>query len=138
VLDSHTTPIHDVAWAPVMGRSYHLIATASREKYFKVRTSLPRHTRSLTRQIHLLRRFNGSSLTYEPGSSQTIQTPSEIWRVAWNVTGTVLVTTAEDGTLSLWRKDFAGEWINVQDLPLLHGQSEPMKVVYDRTDRSIN
>jgi nucleoporin SEH1 len=152
VLDSHTTPIHDVAWAPVMGRSYHLIATASREKYFKVHLlrphllcvcltlpSLPLPLPSsllcllsCLSQIHILRRFNGISLTYEPGSSQTIQTTSEVWRVAWNVTGTVLVTTSEDGTLSLWRKDFSGEWINVQDLPLLHGQSEPMKVVYNR------
>jgi hypothetical protein len=41
VLDSHTTPIHDVAWAPVMGRSYHLIATASRERYFKVHLQRP-------------------------------------------------------------------------------------------------
>lgn len=87
----------------------------------------------MTHQIHILKRFNGSTLTYEPGSSQTIQTPSEVWRVAWNVTGTVLITTSEDGTLSLWRKDFAGEWINVQDLPLLNGQCEPMKVVYTRS-----
>ena len=28
--------IQDVAWAPAMGRSYHLIATASRENNFKV------------------------------------------------------------------------------------------------------
>ena len=31
-----TGVIHDVAWAPAMGRSYHLIATASRENKFKV------------------------------------------------------------------------------------------------------
>ena len=35
-LEAHTEAIHDVAWAPSMGRSYHLIATAGREKYFKV------------------------------------------------------------------------------------------------------
>jgi nucleoporin SEH1 len=37
--------------------------------------------------------------------------------VAWNVTGTVLAASGEDGTLSLWRRDFAGKWINVQNLP---------------------
>jgi hypothetical protein len=42
------------------------------------------------------------------------------------------VTTSEDGTLSLWRKDFAGEWINVQDIPLLNGHNEPMQVAYTR------
>lgn len=33
--------IHDIAWAPAMGRSYHLIATASRELSFKVLICLP-------------------------------------------------------------------------------------------------
>jgi hypothetical protein len=42
---------------------------------------------------------------------------SEIWRVAWNITGTVLITSAEDGSLACWRKDFSGEWVNVQNLP---------------------
>lgn len=33
----HNGVVHDIAWAPVMGRSYHLIATASRENCFRVR-----------------------------------------------------------------------------------------------------
>jgi nucleoporin SEH1 len=36
VLDAHGEAVHDVAWAPSMGRSYHLIATAGRGNYFKV------------------------------------------------------------------------------------------------------
>mmetsp|Transcript_8172 Transcript_8172/g.13578 ORF Transcript_8172/g.13578 Transcript_8172/m.13578 type:complete len:273 (-) Transcript_8172:1027-1845(-) len=35
-LGDHVNPVHDIAWAPSMGRSYHLIATASRESTFKV------------------------------------------------------------------------------------------------------
>ncbi len=42
---------------------------------------------------------------------------ANIWRVAWNATGTVIATSSDDGTLSLWRKNFAGIWINVQNLP---------------------
>lgn len=38
VLGSHGDTIHDIAWAPSMGRSYHLIATASREDTFQVLT----------------------------------------------------------------------------------------------------
>ena len=30
VLEGHSAPIHDVAWAPNLGRSYHLIASASK------------------------------------------------------------------------------------------------------------
>lgn len=40
-----------------------------------------------------------------------------IWRVTWNATGTVLAASAEDGTISLWRKDFSGKWTNVQNIP---------------------
>lgn len=40
VLGEHNGVVHDIAWAPVMGRSYHLIATASRENCFRVRTVL--------------------------------------------------------------------------------------------------
>lgn len=38
ILDSHAEAVHDVAWAPSMGRSYHLIATAGRGTSFKVDT----------------------------------------------------------------------------------------------------
>jgi hypothetical protein len=38
ILGSHNSAITDIAWAPSMGRSYHMIATASRESSFKVRT----------------------------------------------------------------------------------------------------
>jgi len=36
ILGSHNNTITDIAWAPSMGRSYHMIATASRESTFKV------------------------------------------------------------------------------------------------------
>jgi hypothetical protein len=51
--------------------------------------------------------------------TQTVETAdgSAVWRVAWNATGTVVATSAEDGSLSLYRKNFAGEWVNVQNLP---------------------
>jgi nucleoporin SEH1 len=102
-LEAQLQPIHDLAWAPAMGRSYHLIACASRERCF---------------HIHTLLREEGG-LVHQ--SSARIPTSSEVWRVAWNCTGTVLSTAAEDGTLSLWRRDFSEQWVNVQNLPLVGG-----------------
>jgi nucleoporin SEH1 len=110
-LEAQLQPIHDLAWAPAMGRSYHLIACASREMSF---------------HIHTLRREEGG-LVHQ--SSVRIPSPSEVWRVAWNSTGTVLATSAEDGTLSLWRRNFSEEWVNVQNLPLV-GSS---KAVYSNS-----
>lgn len=34
---THNNPISDIAWAPAMGRSYHIIAVASRETKIKVK-----------------------------------------------------------------------------------------------------
>lgn len=36
ILEESKVCIHDVAWAPCMGRSYHLIATANRTVEVKV------------------------------------------------------------------------------------------------------
>lgn len=44
-----------------------------------------------------------------------------------SIVGTVLVTAAEDGQMSLYRKDFSGNWIVVQTLP---SSSEPTKAFY--------
>lgn len=108
-LDAHDEPVHDVAWAPSMGRSYHLIATTGRGNSFK---------------IHTINRNSHGVLSYTSGSSETIPTPSAVWRVAWNLTGTVLVTSAEDGSISLWRRHFDGKWNNIQNLssPEMHSQ----------------
>ena len=60
-------------------------------------------------------------ISYVPDSSETVETTSPVWRVAWNVTGTVLATSSEDGTLSFWRRNIGEEgarkWINIQNLP---------------------
>lgn len=117
-LDAHTEAVHDVAWAPAMGRSYHLIATAGREKSFK---------------IHALARKEGGVLEYVAGSSKTIQTSAEVWRVSWNATGTVLATSSEDGVMGLWRKDFSGQWINIQQV---ESGSEPTRAFYPSNNNS--
>ena len=68
-------------------------------------------------QIHKLKRKDNNRLEYistsEPAAGAL---RSNVCRVAWNATGTVLATSAEDGTLSLWRKNFNGEWVNVQNI----------------------
>lgn len=99
-LEGHTGPVHDVAWAPGMGRSYHLIASADRS--------------------HTVRVF---TLKRDPTGIGSLQDVKEIkvsapvWRIAWNATGTILATSSENGNIDLWRKDFEGEWVIVQSTP---------------------
>jgi nucleoporin SEH1 len=101
VLGTHSNTVHDIAWAPSMGRSYHLIATASRDATF---------------QVHTLLRKDQGVLEYQSSAVIPAANGSPVWRVAWNATGTVLATSAEDGTLSLWRKNFSGSWVNIKSL----------------------
>ena len=36
-LEGHSGPLYDISWAPVMGRSFHLIASADRTSSFRVK-----------------------------------------------------------------------------------------------------
>ena len=40
-----------------------------------------------------------------------------VHRVSWNVTGTKLASTAEDGSVKVWRTDLLGNW-RMSDIPL--------------------
>ena len=35
---------------------------------------------------------------------------SGVWRVTWNVTGTILATAGDDGQVKLWKSDFKDQW----------------------------
>lgn len=115
-LGDQTGTIHDIAWAPAMGRSFHQIATANRDNIVKV-YKLSRNAENLE-----YKSFKGGSDS-DSYSSSPLDNPavlrcnSPVWRVAWNATGTVLATSGDDGTMRLWRKSHAGLWQVVQELP---------------------
>jgi len=39
-----------------------------------------------------------------------------VWRVAWNVTGTILASSGDDGVVRLWKSNYAGSWKTVSAL----------------------
>jgi len=41
---------------------------------------------------------------------QTLEHPSEVWRVEWNVTGTTLATTCEDEFVRMFSLNAKGVW----------------------------
>lgn len=99
----------DVAWAPNVGRSYHLIATCGKDNQLKV---------------HRIKRGRGGkedaegsgsppSLAHE-GTKVLDQSPA--WRCQWNVTGTVLASSGDGGMVKLWKSDFQGRWKCVSEI----------------------
>ena len=79
-------------------------------------------------KVHTLQR-NAGLISFAAGNTETIETPSPVWRIAWNVTGTVIAASAEDGSISLWRRNFAGKWNNIQNLP--SDLSNPSRSFYE-------
>lgn len=92
--DRHTDVIHNVDWAPQMGRSYHLIATACKDGKVRIFKVFP--DRPPERAVECV-----ASLPDHH---------TEVWRVSWNVTGTILASTGDDGTARLWKRDFSGKY----------------------------
>jgi nucleoporin SEH1 len=35
---------------------------------------------------------------------------SEVWSVSWNITGTVLSSSGDDGVIRLWKSNLLKEW----------------------------
>jgi len=99
-LPIHHRGVLDLAWAPNVGRSYHLIASAGKDRSLRV-NRLNRHLSSKSSVAN--------SLDLE--SSQVLgDGMTEVWRCAWNVTGTVLASSGDGGMVQLWKSNFRGEW----------------------------
>lgn len=46
---------------------------------------------------------------------------SEVWRVEWNITGTILASSGDDGVVRLYKANFNGEW---KCLSMITGEDE--------------
>lgn len=96
--------VNDVAWAPNMGRSYHLIASAGQDHHQQLK-------------IHRLLRTPQGVVSAGPAEVLDADQPQGIWRVEWNVTGTVLASSGEEGVVRLWKSTFRGDWKEIKIMP---------------------
>ncbi|CAG8436177.1 9503_t:CDS:2 [Diversispora eburnea] len=95
ILDGHANTVYDVSWAPSMGRAYHLIATASKDHNVRIFKLVDN-------------KKEGFEITRAPELSDH---NVEVWKVEWNVTGTILSSSGDDGKVRLWKCSLqSGEW----------------------------
>jgi len=103
-----TEPVHDIAFAPNLGRSYHVLAIASKE--LKILSMKPMGTP----QQQLAKKSDESQATptkYEIRLAGSYNDhDSTVWRSCWNVTGTILATSGDDGQVKLWKSNYLDQW----------------------------
>ncbi|KAK9768643.1 epoxide hydrolase, soluble (sEH) [Basidiobolus ranarum] len=99
VLSGHEGVVHDVSWAPNLGRSYQLIATASKDQNVRIFKLTDEGSPGATEK-----RWRVELVAVFPDHK------AEVWKVEWNVTGTILSSSGDDGKVRLWKATFGDEW----------------------------
>ncbi|KAG7822934.1 hypothetical protein KL909_003537 [Ogataea angusta] len=94
VLPEHNGLIRSVSWAPSMGRSYHLIATACKDGFMRIFKLVEKRDNEF--EIELLASFNDHR--------------GEVWKVSWNLTGTILSSCGDDGQIRLYKSNYANNF----------------------------
>uniref|UniRef100_A0A0A9XBA1 Nucleoporin SEH1 n=1 Tax=Lygus hesperus TaxID=30085 RepID=A0A0A9XBA1_LYGHE len=89
-------PVHDITFAPRLGRSYDILAVATKD----------------------IKLFTICQLIGTTGTSRFEVTPfatledhnSTVWRVSWNSVGNVLASSGDDGCVRIWRLNKQTTW----------------------------
>ena len=102
IVAAHKGRVHDIAWAPHMGRSFHRLATAGQDQTVRVWE---------VRAAAAAGGAAASGRAFEVSQVACLrQHKAEVWRVEWNITGTVLASSGDDGVARLWRSSIQGVW----------------------------
>jgi len=126
-INGHTSCIHDVSWAPDIGRSNHVIATCSKDRTLRIwnvpKDSPDNNNETTTDNKNTAANAIATTTTNTATTASNTNTEtdpksrdikaaqimedheSEVWRVQWNVTGTTLGSSGDDGTVKIWKQN---------------------------------
>ncbi|XP_015927081.1 nucleoporin SEH1 [Parasteatoda tepidariorum] len=94
--------VYDLAFAPNLGRSYNLLAVATKNLQIFIIRSLPDQNIGGIPE--------GTSKYEIRQAGQFDNHNSQVWRVSWNITGTILASSGDDGCVRLWKANFNEKW----------------------------
>lgn len=126
-LPGHDGLIRDVAWAPSMGRGYQLIATASKDGFVRVfrvmETKSKLQSDAASSDVLQGNNFLDPDSDSMAVSDSEAATPldvqllssfddhhGEVWRVSWNLTGTILASAGDDARVRFWKASYNQEF----------------------------
>lgn len=99
-LNSVTEPVHDISFAPNLGRSFHILAVATKD--VRIFNLVPNSSE-----------LGGSSKFDIQSVAQFDDHSSIVWRVCWNITGNILASSGDDGTVRMFKMNYLHSWIPV-------------------------
>ncbi|KAH8116200.1 WD40 repeat-like protein [Phellopilus nigrolimitatus] len=103
--------VTSVAWAPSCGRSFHLVATGSHDGHVRVWKVRPPPLAPAGGDDDERDGGVGSDEQWSAGLvAEFDDHKSSVGRVEWNVTGTVLSSSGNDGRVRLWKQTVGGVW----------------------------
>lgn len=123
-VQSATDPVHDLSFAPYIGRSYHLLGIAT--KNVQIVTIKPLSAADAATAAAAIASATTATTTAASTATTTMmsQPPrfdiktvaqfddhlSQVWRVSWNITGTILASSGDDGTVRMWKSNYLDNW----------------------------
>lgn len=100
-----TELVHDIAFAPNVGRSYDLVGVATTKNVKIVQIKKIQGASGEVSPPLPIPAVDGSAVSHYNISvlASFEDHASQVWRVSWNITGTILASSGDDGAVRLWK-----------------------------------
>jgi len=108
-LTDMTDPVHDISFAPNLGRSHHLLAIATKDLVVMAIEPIKERIANPQQGVAPVKPDIRIVATLKDHEAQ-------VWRVEWNLTGTILSSTGDDGRVRLWKANHLKYWKCIAEL----------------------
>ncbi|CAG9861588.1 unnamed protein product [Phyllotreta striolata] len=99
-ISSLVDPVHDIAFSPNLGRSYHVLAVGTKD--VKILNLTPVDDEQSAQ--------SGVTKLDIETIAQFEDHNSLVWRVCWNLNGNVLCSTGDDGSVRMFKMNAINSW----------------------------